>query len=216
MSRRELSGIFLALTALVCSSGCYSANLYTTARTVPQGQTDLVVAAEYFAATKEAPKTGEVTNQPRPLEQVTRGATAVIGVRRGLGSWADLGVTAHLSGMIHADVKAQPLEGLIDLAIVQGVDLGYFYRGLSSSLLVGARLGQYVQLVASTGVALHTAGEDFHYVVPGSTSLRLGGGIRFQLPSTHLALQPEITRLWGGESTRPGILTVGLGFSYME
>jgi hypothetical protein len=226
---------FVALSLLAGSfiTGCYSANRYTTARTVPRGEKEIFVAPEYFNVTKDAPAgtsapvsalpttgistpTGDRSSAgpPRQLEQVTRGALPTFGARFGVGDAFDLGLSLHQFGLLHADLKWQMVGGAVDLAFLQGFNLTSHYAGMESTLLLGARLGEFVQLVGSTGVAVNTGGKDYHYAIPDGLLLRLGGGIRFQVPTTGFALQPEVTRLWAVEAPNARLLTLGLGFSY--
>jgi len=102
---RALAASLGPLAALLALPGCYAANLYTTARPVPEGEQEAIVAYEYHSAENSI---AHDANEPRPLKQVTRGFPMIptaFGYRKGLGPSTDLGVSVHNAGALQLDVK---------------------------------------------------------------------------------------------------------------
>lgn len=207
-TRLVLRGL-LSLCSLLALPGCFAANGYTTARTLPEGKRELFLASEYVDLQNSRPAT---ESQPRPLKTTTRGGTllpSVVGMRFGLGPRSDLAVTVHGLGAVHGEIKWQIVSGPIDVAVIPGVDAGFWYEGARFPVLASARLGTFAEIFVSAGVeGVVKVAEP--YAAPSGFLLRGGGGIRLNLPKQpDIAVIPEVTYVRNPGSSRDRGLVAG-------
>jgi hypothetical protein len=201
------------LAAQISLPGCFAANSYTSARTVPEGQQEFLVASEYVDLQNSLPA---AENQPRPLQTRTRGHSlfpSVVGMRWGIGPDLDMAITVRGLGTIHGELKKRVLSGAVDVAVVPGVDVGVWYEGAKLPVLVSAQLGKYVEPFASVGIEGVVKIQE-PYAAPSGILLRGGGGVRLNLPRfavQDISLIPEVTYVRNPFSPRDRGLVAGVG-----
>jgi len=157
--------------AALLLSGCH-ANLYSTPRTVPTGETQHIVAVD--------------------VEDYSGIPAMVYTVRRGLADRVDMGFTASTTLGLDLKINAVRTE-YFDLAIDPSVSAGFLAIGYAGAgffnaalpVIMGLNLHPRMTLVAQAGPAISS-----YY--GGSVFARIGGGL--QIRATDLVMiQPEVT-----------------------
>lgn len=214
---------FAAVLSVLPCAGCFpAANTYTSARTLPRGVIQLLLAGDSFSGPEtdgNGHTTGYDITPPYPTP----------GVRIGIADNVDFGVRAPGLVSLAGDVKVQLVRGRLDLAVDPGVQF-YHYNYQSDSdtantavddvvgnvfylyapLLVAYNVSRQVSLVASPGAAyVFGTGSG----TGGGALGTLGLGVSLRV-TPWLAIQPQVTAVSGFSSSSDLVLDEGIGFSF--
>ncbi|HEU4406496.1 MAG TPA: hypothetical protein VFS43_14620 [Polyangiaceae bacterium] len=202
-------------------AGCMTANGYTTPRAVEPGKVNVTLAPEMAYVGRERPgEAGLPTREESRFSYAT--VPPAVAVRIGVARDVDVGLNVRSAFVPGVDLKYNFYQGeTFDLAVRPGVQgFGTDNDGARSwyhadlPILVGARVGERVTIVASPGIAYAKANRITSLGYPSTGAAgRLGLGVQIGL-GKRFALFPEVTMVQSLGSERTLWLSGGLGIVF--